>query len=268
MGIAHQLAAIEQGFRIVASFPEWRGTPIILGESDPEGCAACSAKENPQNSYRNGPLFACYTAEVLNQIFYLADRERVNFMGAVTWSFEFEDQPYFEGFRELATNGIGKPVFNAFRMFGLLGDTRVNVTSSGALGNDEIVSGGVRGRADINAIATRKDHEADILIWNYHDDDLPSEAAPVDLTITGLPKNATRGLLEQFRIDSSHSNAFAAWKEMRSPQSPSPVQYEQLENAGQLQLLNSPAWTRIEKGSVRLQFALPRQAVSLVRIAW
>jgi xylan 1,4-beta-xylosidase len=153
-------------------------------------------------------------------------------------------------------------------MFGLLGDTRVAVTSSGALANDEIVSAGVRGQPDINAIATRKEHEVQILIWNYHDDDLSSEAAPVDLTITGLPKNATRGLLEQFRIDSSHSNAFAAWKEMGSPQSPSPAQYEQLENAGQLQLLNSPAWTRIEKGSVRLQFALPRQAVSLVRIAW
>ena len=63
MGIARQLAAIEQGFQIVASFPEWRNTPIILGESDPEGCAACSARTNPQNSYRNGPLYAAYTAE-------------------------------------------------------------------------------------------------------------------------------------------------------------------------------------------------------------
>jgi xylan 1,4-beta-xylosidase len=268
MGIAHQLAAIEQGFKIVASFPEWRRTAIILGESDPEGCAACSAKENPQNSYRNGPLFACYTAEVLNQIFYLAGREHINFMGAVTWSFEFEDQPYFAGFRELATNGLDKPVFNAFRMFGLLGDTRVAVTSSGALGNDEIVNGGVRGQPDINAIATRKEHEVEILIWNYHDDDLPAETAPIDLTITGLPESVKRGLLEHFRIDSGHSNAFAAWKGMGSPQSPSPAQYEQLENAGQLQLLDSPAWTPIEKGSVRLQFALPRQAVSLVRIAW
>ena len=56
MGIARQLSAIEQGFQIVASFPEWRRTPIVLGESDPEGCAACSARNNPQNSYRNGPF--------------------------------------------------------------------------------------------------------------------------------------------------------------------------------------------------------------------
>jgi xylan 1,4-beta-xylosidase len=268
MGIAHQLAAIEQGFKIVASFPEWRRTPIILGESDPEGCAACSAKENPQNSYRNGPLFASYTAEVLSQIIYLADREHVNVMGAVTWSFEFEGQPYFAGFRELATNGIDKPVFNAFRMFGLLGETRVNVSSSGALGNDEIVKGGVRGQSDINAIATRKEHEIEILIWNYHDDDLRAATSPIDLAITGLPENAEHGLIEHFRLDSNHSNAFAAWKEMGSPQSPSPEQCEQLEAAGQLQFVSSPSWKRIENGSVRLQFALPRQAVSLVRIAW
>src|SRR5215475_13216867 len=72
MGIARHLTAIEQGFKVVASFPEWRKTPIVLGESDPEGCAACSAKDNPQNSYRNGPLYAAYTAEQLNLTIALA----------------------------------------------------------------------------------------------------------------------------------------------------------------------------------------------------
>jgi len=65
-----QLAAIEQGFQIVASFPEWRHTPIILGESDPDGCAACSARNNPQNSYRKRTLYAAYTAETLNNILF------------------------------------------------------------------------------------------------------------------------------------------------------------------------------------------------------
>ena len=36
----------------------------------------------------------------------------------LTWAFEFEDQPYFDGFRTLATNGIDKPVLNVFRMAG------------------------------------------------------------------------------------------------------------------------------------------------------
>jgi len=29
-------------------------------------CAACSARTNPQNAYRNGSLYAVYTAEILN----------------------------------------------------------------------------------------------------------------------------------------------------------------------------------------------------------
>ena len=268
MGIAHQLAAVEQGFKIVSSFPEWRETPIILGESDPEGCAACSAKSNPQNAYRNGPLYASYTAEVLNNILALVAREHVNFRGAVTWAFEFEGQPSFAGFRTLATNGVDKPVLNAFRMFGLLGDERVKVTSSSALPTGDILRAGVRGQPDINAIATRKGREAEVLIWNYHDDDLPADPAPIDLDISGLPPVVSRALLEHYRVDSNHSNSFTAWKEMGSPESPSPAQHQQLEAAGQLQLLNSPAWIPIGRGRAHLQFSLPRQGLSLVRISW
>jgi xylan 1,4-beta-xylosidase len=268
MGISRQLAAIEQGFKIVESFPEWRQTPIILGESDPEGCAACSAKNNPQNSYRNGALYGAYTVEVLSQVLELARQEHISFLGAVTWAFEFEDQPYFAGFRELATNGVDKPVLNAFRMLGLLGNERVKATSSNGLATEDVVRGGVRTQPDINAIATRKDREIEILVWNYHDDDIPFPPAPIDLVITGLPATARRGLLEHFRVDAGYSNAFSTWKDMGSLQSLSASEYERLQLAGQLQLLNSPAWIPIQQGAVQLQFLLPRQGISLVRLAW
>ncbi len=91
----------------------------------------------------------------MHSIYALAGSEHVNFLGAVTWSFEFEDQPYFAGFRELASNGLDKPVLNAFRMFGMLGDERVQATSSAALSTDDVVLNGVRTRPDINAVATR-----------------------------------------------------------------------------------------------------------------
>ena len=268
MGIARQLASIEQGFRIAASFPEYSQTPIILGESDPEGCAACSARTNSQNAYRNGALYASYTAETLSAIYDLSRREQINFAGAVTWSFEFEDQPYFEGFRELASNGLDKPVLNAFRMFGLLGRERLKSESSAALPVDEVLRAGARGQPDINAIATRRDHEIEILVWNYHDVDLPVDPAKIDLSVSGLPAGAGQALLEHFRIDSNHSNAFTAWKEMGAPQALSSHQYEQLEAAGQLQLLESPSFIRIEQGAAHLQFTLPRQGLSLLRMSW
>ncbi|MGA2429723.1 MAG: beta-xylosidase [Candidatus Acidiferrum sp.] len=268
MGISQQLKAVDTGFKIVSSFPEWAHTPIILGESDPEGCAACSAKQNPQNSYRNGSLYASYTAEALYNIDALATIDRVNFLGAVNWSFEFEGQPYFAGFREMASNGLDKPVLNAFRMLGLLGNQRLQVTSSAALPTNSVVLDGVRAKPDVNAIASRRDNEVDVLVWNYHDDDLPSAASHIDLIIDGLQTNAKPALLEHFRIDAHHSNAFEAWKTMGSPEQPSEAQYQQLQDAGQLQLLSSPEWMSIERATVRLQFALPRQTLSLLRITW
>jgi len=268
MGVANQLTAIEQGFKIVASYPKWKQVPIILGESDPEGCAACSAQQNPQNGYRNGPLYASYTAETLLHILSLARRENINFAGAVTWAFEFEDQPYFAGFRELASNGLDKPVLNAFRMFGLMGDTRVNATSSSALETEQVVREGVRAQPEINVIATRKQQEVEALIWNYHDDDLVAAPVTIDLTITGLPLTTDRALLEHFRIDSDHSNSFSTWKSVGSPASPTAEQYAQLGAAGQLQLLDSPRWIRIDHGAVQLKFQLPRQGISLIRIGW
>jgi xylan 1,4-beta-xylosidase len=268
MGISHQLAAIDQGFSIVGSFPEWKATPIILGESDPEGCAACSAKDNPQNGYRNGPLYASYTAEVLSRIQTLAAQRGIQFRAAVNWSFEFEDQPYFAGFRDMATNGIDKPVLNVFRMMGLLGGERVDEQSSGMLPTDDVLKSGVRAQPDVSVVATRKANEIDVLAWNYHDDDVSATAAPIELKIDGIPAAAKRVLTEHFRIDATHSNAFEAWKAMGSPQQPSDQQYRELEAAGQLQLLSSPAWMTSTNGTLTMQFELPRQAVSLIRVTW
>ena len=81
MGIAAQLATIDRGFQIVASYPETKRTPIIIGESDPEGCAAC---QGPQFSYRNGTVYSSYTAASYARKHDLADRHGVNFEGALT----------------------------------------------------------------------------------------------------------------------------------------------------------------------------------------
>jgi len=268
MGMSNQLRAIDSGFKIVASFPEWRNTPIILGESDPEGCAACSAKNHPENAYRNGPLFPTYTAVMLNSIFELAKQENVHCEGVVTWSFQFDDQPYFEGLRELATNGVDKPVLNAFRMFGLLGSTRLSLTSSANIPATEIQNSGVTGKPDVSGLAVRREREVDVLLWNYHDDDLPAPDANINLRLAHLPQGAEKVLVEHYRIDRTHSNSFTAWQRMGSPQQPSAEQYKELEQAGQLQLLESPSWMSVRDGALDLKVSLPGQALSLIRISF
>ncbi len=153
-------------------------------------------------------------------------------------------------------------------MFGLLGSQRLSATSSAALATEEVLRAGVRKEPDVNVIATRREHEVEALIWSYHDDDVSAPGAEIDLNLDGLPPEVTRGVVEHFRIDSTHSNAFAAWKQMGSPQSLSAAQYEQLQKEGQLQLLTAPESVPIQKGSLHLHFSLPRQSMSLVRLAW
>src|SRR5947208_12953301 len=126
MGIANQLATIDQGFAKIAAVPELKTKPIVIGESDPEGCAAC---QGASLGYRNGTMYSSYTAAVFARKHELAALRGVNLEGALTWAFEFEDQPYFAGFRSLATNGIDKPVLNVFRMFSKMDGQRLAVES-------------------------------------------------------------------------------------------------------------------------------------------
>jgi xylan 1,4-beta-xylosidase len=266
MSVSNQLRAIDNGLTVVTSFPELANIPIVLGESDPEGCAACPVRTNPSNAYRNGTMFSSYTAEQIARTYELADLHRANLIGAVTWAFLFEDQPYFDGFRDLATNGIDKPVVNVFRMLGQMRGDRVHAESSAGLPLADVRDRSVRGAADISALAMRDERSATVLVWNYHDDDQSAPASDVELTITGLP--AGRPMLTHYRVDQDHSNAYTAWKAMGSPQSPTAAQYAELEKSGQLELLSPPTPASVVDGRIAVTFTLPRQGVSLIKIVW
>jgi xylan 1,4-beta-xylosidase len=268
MGIAKELTDADKGFEIIAKYPQLRGLPIILSEADPEGCAACSSKVNPANNYRNGTLYPAYTAAAYKGLFDLRDRRHANLSAMLSWAFEFENKDYFEGFRSLATNGIDKPVLNFFRMAALMSGDRVRTASSGAVPLDTLLAAGVRGDADVDALATRAGHEAAVLMWNYHDVDAPAAATSTTLHIQGFPATLKRVLMTQYRIDDTHSNAYAVWLARGSPQQPSAAQYAELKRRDGLQLLGSPQWLELVRGQATLSSELPRQSVSLLRFEW
>ncbi|MDO7886874.1 GH39 family glycosyl hydrolase [Hymenobacter cheonanensis] len=266
MNMGTQFGDIEEGFKIVASFPTLRQLPIILGENDPEGCAACGVQTNPENAYRNGTMYSSYTAAAYARLYELASQYQVNLEGAVSWSFEFENQPWFAGFRDLATNGVDKPVLNVFRMLGMMRGPRVAVTSPGALTVADIRAQAQSQRADISALATADAHSATVLVWNYHNDALPAPPAEVELTLQGLATEKAQ--LQHYRIDNEHSNAYTAWQALGSPQQVSATQRASLEQAGQLAQLTAPASVSLQNGRTVLHFTLPRHGVSLLRLAW
>jgi len=162
---------------------------------------------------------------------------------------------------------------------------------------DDLIKTGVHGdKPDIAALASRDAHKLTVLVWHYHDDDLPGRSADVTLTLDKLPARPTR--IQEFRIDADHSNAYTAWQKMGSPPQPTQAQYAQLEQAGQLTPLaaapaidfvmasklegsgaaprsGTPAAARptaltsnsgAERGTLRV--ALPRQAVALLVLEW
>jgi xylan 1,4-beta-xylosidase len=269
MNMAPQLGDVAKGFEIVTASP-FRQLPIYITECDPEGCAACGMTTNPENAYRNGTMYSSYTAASFARIYDLADRYKANLAGAISWSFEFEDQKWFDGFRDLATNGIDKPVLNVFRMYGLMQGDRVKVENAGAIPLDSLLKRSVHGdRTDVHALATAGKHSVSVMVWNYHDDGIGGPAVPVTLHIKNIPTK--KASLQEFRIDEEHSNAYTVWQKMGSPQSVTEEQYQTLEKAGKLQLLNpgaSQSCSVSDKGEVNLLTILPRHAVSLLRLNW
>lgn len=260
MGIAAQLATVDRGFGIVADFPELRDTPIIIGECDPEGCAAC---QGPQFSYRNGTVYSSYTAASFARLHELSDKHGVHLEGALTWAFEFEDQPYFAGFRQLASNGVALPVLNVLRMFSRMDGARVASRSSHQAALADIIKRGVRERPDVGCLASVDGDRLWVMLWHYHDDDLAGDDAAVTVS---LPSGSAERVVNAWRVDRDHANSYAAWQEMGSPGAPSSRQYRRLQAASRLEALPGTALKDREGKRAEFSTSVPRQGVALFEI--
>jgi len=265
MGMKSQLYTINENLKTLSLITEVKDLPIIIGESDPEGCAACGMNTHPANAYRNGTMYSSYTAASLARIYDINDYYGTNIIGAVNWSFEFENQPWFNGFRDLATNGVDKPVLNVFRMLGMMQGKRLTVSGNLDYDFKSICDSSVRSKkTDINALASKAKNEITVLLWNYHDKDIQDDGSPVNLIIKNI--SAKTAVLYHYRIDSKHSNSYEVWKKMDSPQNPTSEQIRELEKSGQLEMLSEPTSIKIENNQFRIEMQLPRQAVSLLKL--
>jgi xylan 1,4-beta-xylosidase len=267
MSIMHQLNDVANHFKTVNTFERLKNLPIIIGESDPEGCAACGMATSPENAYRNGTMYSSYTAASFAREYELMDEYHINLIGAVSWSFEFENQPWFAGFRDLATNGVDKPVLNVFRMFGMMKGIRVQTLSNRMFPLKTMLDSGVTGtKTDIGALASKAPNTAAIMVWNYHDKDVQAPAENVQVNVTGIPVQKVK--FTEYRIDSEHSNSYEVWKKMGSPQNPTDEQISLLQEAGQLQTMGQAQNITVNKGMLTLDIKLPRQGVSLLKLDW
>ena len=264
MNMRGQLTKHRDGFSAVAAYPQFKNTPIIIGEADPDPSAATPATRSPERGYRNVPAYGSYVAAMMKYSLDLAKRDGVNLKGVLSWAFMFDGQPYFEGYRTLSTNGIHKPVLNAFKMLGQLEGNEIPLVSDGAVPLDDILSSSVREKPDINGMAVKCDKAVKIILWNYHDILAPVEPTPIQLKIQ-IPDNfGNKVQLIHYRIDDTHSNAYTKWLELGKPQNPTPEMLTELKDAMQLQTFEPVKTVDITNGQVILDFDLPRSALSLI----
>jgi xylan 1,4-beta-xylosidase len=271
MNMRGQLTKHLNGFSAVANVPKFKNTPIIIGEADPDGSAARSASKSPERGYRNVPAYGSYVAAMMKYSLDLAEREGVNLQGVLTWAFMFDGQRWFDGFRTLATNGIHKPVLNAFKMLGQMKGSTIPLTSDGAIPVDEILKKSVRQRSDINGMAVADGQILKIMLWNYHDILVPARPASVQLKVQ-LPtdyfsnKSIAAVRVTHYRIDETHSNAYTKWLELGSPQNPTPTMIAKMKEAMQLQMLEPVRIMEVNDNELSLNFELPRSGLSLIII--
>ncbi|KAG6354660.1 hypothetical protein INS49_004678 [Diaporthe citri] len=276
LNISTQLRQIDEAFGAVASFPQYKSTPIVMGEYDPDGCAACTS---PAYGYRNGLLYPAYSAASFMRAISLAMQRGVNLTGALTWAFEYEqtallpnETEFFDGFRVLSTQGIDKPVLNVHRMLGMMDGDMVETNSSGQVPLDVVLDEGIRGSdTDVGVVASFNGSSETlyVFVWNYHDRDLGFPDADIGVEVHGLPStflNNTDGVnYTHYRIDNDHSNSYSRWQAMGSPQAPSDEQYQELVQAGRLEAISQA--TRPEMpidGKLSLTISLPVRATSLL----
>jgi xylan 1,4-beta-xylosidase len=266
MNVSASLQNVRGAFSTISSYPSERHKPVVIGEDDPDGCAACVT---PAYGYRNNLIFPSYTAAAFSRDIDLATRYGINLEGALTWAFEFDDRAYFDGLRVLATNQIDKPILNIFRMFGKLTGQRIKASSDGQVSLDDILAHSVRGESDVGVLAAYNTTTRSLsaMIWNYHDDDLPKPDAQIRLDVSGLDEHwngCQRARITHYRIDNSHSNSYTRWLEMGAPQNPTDVQVAELKAAGQLQVLGKSVFISVKDGKVEIEFALPIHGTSLL----
>lgn len=266
MNLGNQLRLHRQGFAAVASFPQFKQTPVYITEADPDGCAACPASTDPSDAYRTSTAYGAYEVAMMKHTLDLEADQGIKLGGVLTWAFTFPGTPYFAGYRALATNGIDLPVMSAFKLLGRLAGSRLPLTSSGARPLDDLLTNGVRNEPDIDGLATIDGDAIQVLVWNYHDDLVTVPATPVHLAIKVPPRFGSIARVSHQRVDESHGDAHTVWMSQGMPESPSPDQLAALQAAMDPSPLVPDGPVGVSRGVVTVDFDLPRFGVSLVTL--
>ncbi|MCH9275806.1 hypothetical protein JS533_005915 [Bifidobacterium amazonense] len=290
--LVHQ---VERGLDIVAA-EGFGDRHVVLSEADPDTWAAGNIADNANMRFRNTEYYASYVAAAYDRIRVLGEKRGIA-VSPLAWAFMFPQEECFAGTRSFSTQDIDKPVFNAFRMFSRLGGERLaagggiapdvelersideaygkgtpqRYTGEGAqtvIGCVATVGGcggGCGVASGCDARDDRDGHRAvQVLVYSHCDDIDVEESHDVEVRVTGLRPGTYR--LTHYRLDATHSNAYARWVTEGRPAYPQGERYDAIRAAGSLERLDDDHDVAVSADGtpLALRFALPTHALSLL----
>ena len=248
------------GYQIISQYPAFRNLECVLSEIDPDGWAAGGAWDNINLNFRNTEYYPSFVAAAFDKVSRFA-RDNQWDLRLLSWAFMFVGERCFEGTRTFSTQGIDKAILNLFRMYARMGTQQVLLEGSG-VETDAHNSPDIAGFA-----ALAGDKHLTVLIYNHHDDWHMQAEHTIVLEIDNLPFASDDLTLSHYRIDGSHSNAYAEWLRQNKPMYPAPGQREAIKARQGLELLEPPQKIALRDGKVKLNFKLPVHGISLLVVS-
>jgi len=248
--LRHIIEASRRAMHDIASVPGTRGLPVFLTECDIDWGTGTSIYHNPNMHYRNSEYFAAFQCALMRRMLDLRAEFPDNPIQATFLdTFYIPGYRLFEGQRTLITGeAIEKPILNALRMLGKLGDRRLAVAEPAG--------------APVEVLATARDGDRlAIMAVNFDEDFAYAESHRVRLALEGLQPGRWR--CRHYRIDRDHSNAYTAWLDMGRPTVPDDAQMARIRQRQGLELLEPEGELSVGDGGASLETELPPHSVSL-----
>lgn len=248
---------------------------VVLSEADPDGWAAGGIYDNPNMIFRNTEYYATYVASTYEKIDRLCQQYQMK-VRPLAWAFMFPGERCFEGTRTFTTQGIDKAVFNMFKIYGMLGEEKLEFSSDGTSGLEFFSRPGIgeknKGRytgegedTDVSGFAVKgKNGEVQVVIYSHCNDRDKKEQQFITLLVEGIEKEKVS--VEHYRIDEEHSNPYAEWVRQGSPIFPKGKQYEAIKARDGLEKLCNDFSAEINGGQLEIKFDMPAHAVSYLVI--
>jgi xylan 1,4-beta-xylosidase len=251
---------MEQQQRLVAmrdEFPALRRVPLVVQEWGVTSSGATGMEKQPMAEVRNTPYAAAFlTTLVARQVEWRRSAQPgIQDLFICLSGYEVARKSDFEGKRTVQTrSGFDKPILNGYRLLARLGPEWVACDIDPST------------RGAITALATRDgDRRVSILLTHFRPDQPQSEGATrtVRLRLAHLWPAGAEGRLRHWRIDGTHSNAYAVFIAEGRPRQTEPAQATRIKQRMGLEQLE-PERTVPVSGPLELTVTLPVNAVSLL----